>query len=162
MKGAVLQGPSHNPHAHTFSLSASLSRARLLACLFFGEKTTTGLLVEGGTEYRSAWHIPPGAEMEVIRVSFTAETSGEFKVLRHFYLVPLLFLLFQLPLAKYLYFTTYWFCSVCMYLNLYFPNDCGLLVFHAWERSPGKGERKSSHPLRYAHLTRCLICAALA
>jgi len=40
-----------------------------------------GLLVEGGSpEHRSAWHIPPGAEAEVIRVSFTAEMPGEFKV----------------------------------------------------------------------------------
>ena len=45
----------------------------------FSEKPP-GLLVEGSTEYRSAWHIPPGGEMEVIRVSFAAETPGEFKV----------------------------------------------------------------------------------
>ncbi|CAN0470847.1 unnamed protein product, partial [Ectocarpus sp. 8 AP-2014] len=25
------------------------------------------------------WRIPPGAELEVIRVSFTAETTGEFQ-----------------------------------------------------------------------------------
>lgn len=61
------------PNNHPPNFSRHVSRLVLF-------RKPPGLLVEGATEHRSVWNIPPDAEAEVIRVSFTAETPGEFQV----------------------------------------------------------------------------------